>query len=137
LLRHDGALGEFRSPEVRTLFSWHALEETEHKAVAFDVFQHVCGQRWVRVSAMYGCHVGFLVGMSAAVTLSLALDPEARRHPRRVLRSLAGLRHHAFFQRDVLRRLRDYDRADFHPDDHDTVDLLAHWRVELGDVPAA
>jgi hypothetical protein len=137
LLREEGALAEFGSEEIRTLFSWHALEETEHKSVAFDVFEHVCGKRWVRVTTMYGCHVGFLVGMSAAVALSLALDPTARRHPRRVLRSIRGLRDHPFFTRDVLRRLRDYDRADFHPDDHDTVELLERWRTQLGDLKAA
>src|SRR5688500_5797906 len=136
LLRQDAARNEFTTPEIRTLFSWHALEETEHKSVAFDVFQEVCGKRRVRVAVMYGCHVGFLVGMSAAVALSILLDREARR-PRRLLRSLRGLRTHPFFQRSVVRRLRDYDRADFHPDDHDTVELLAHWRAELGALKTA
>ena len=28
-------------PEMKRLWQWHALEETEHKAVAFDVFQEV------------------------------------------------------------------------------------------------
>jgi len=136
LLRQEDARNEFTTPEIRTLFSWHALEETEHKSVAYDVFQHVCGKRYVRVATMYGVHLGFLVGMSAAVALSIALDPEARR-PRRLLPSLRGLRTHPFFQRSVVRRLRDYDRADFHPDDHDTVELLARWRTELGDLKAA
>jgi len=132
LLQDDAARTEFSTEEIRTLFSWHALEETEHKSVAFDVFQHVSGKRRIRVGVMYGVHIGFLLGMSSAVALSIALDRDARGHPRALLRSLRGLRTHAFFQRDVRRRLRDYDRADFHPDDHDTVELLARWRERLG-----
>jgi predicted metal-dependent hydrolase len=136
ILREDRARDEFVSPEVRTLFSWHALEESEHKSVAYDVFQEVCGKRYVRVGVMYACHVGFLVGMAAATVLSILLDPEARR-PRRLVRSLRGLRTHPFFQRWIVRRLRDYDRADFHPDDHDTTELLERWRRELEGMRAA
>ena len=137
LLRDEGARREFRSEEIRTLFSWHALEETEHKSVAFDVFQHVSGDRRVRVGTMYCVHIGFLFIMTTSVAMSLLLDGYARRHPIKVLRSLAGLRSHVFFQREVRRRLRDYHRADFHPDDHDTVELLEHWRAELRGLPAA
>jgi uncharacterized protein len=131
LLRDDKARGEFTTEETRTLFSWHALEETEHKSVAFDVFQHVCGKRRIRVGTMYGVHIGFLFAMTLSVTISMLFDRYARRHPIKVLRSLAGLRTHVFFQPQVLRRLKDYDRADFHPDDHDTVELLERWRQEL------
>lgn len=137
LLRHEDAQAEFGSEEIRTLFTWHALEETEHKSVAYDVFQHVSGKRRIRVGVMYATHVVFLVGMSVAVLHSLVLDKDARRNPKAVLRSLKGLRSHPFFQRDVVRRLRDYDRKDFHPDDHDTVELLAEWRQRLGYVTAA
>jgi predicted metal-dependent hydrolase len=137
LLRDEGAQAEFGSEEIRTLFTWHALEETEHKSVAYDVFQHVSGKRRIRVGVMYATHVVFLVAMSVAVLHSLVLDADARRNPKAVWRSLKGLRSHPFFQRDVVRRLRDYDRKDFHPDDHDTVELLAEWRQRLGDVSAA
>lgn len=30
-------------PPARGLFEWHLLEELEHRTVAFDVYQHVCG----------------------------------------------------------------------------------------------
>src|SRR5690606_2707269 len=137
LLRHPEAQEEFGSEEIRTLFTWHALEESEHKSVAFDVFQHVCGKRRVRVGVMWATHVGFLGAMGFATFMSILADKEARRNPKAVWRSLKGLRTHPFFTRDVVRRLRDYDRADFHPDDHDTTDLLAEWRERLGALQAA
>jgi predicted metal-dependent hydrolase len=33
---------EGADPEMASLWRWHALEETEHKAVAYDVYQAVC-----------------------------------------------------------------------------------------------
>jgi predicted metal-dependent hydrolase len=133
LLRDEGVLDEFGAPEVRTLFAWHALEESEHKSVAFDVYQTVSGNSYRRRAVMWATHVGFFVGMGSAVLLSVSLDPEARR-PRALWRGLRGLRTHPFFSRAVLRRLHDYDRRDFHPDDHDTNDLLAAWRTQLADL---
>ncbi len=127
ILSDGGARDEFVTDEVRDLFTWHALEETEHKSVAFDVFEDVCGKQYVRVTTMWGVHIGFLLGMTGAVLLSVALDPTARR-PRTFIRGVRNLKHHPFFSRKVVERLRDYDRRGFHPDDHDTTALLAQWR---------
>lgn len=136
ILRDEGARTEFTSDEIRDLFTWHALEETEHKSVAFDVFEEVCGKYHVRVGTMWAVHVGFLVGMSTAVLLSVAMDPTARR-PRTLLRGVRALKHHPFFSRKVVERLRDYDRRGFHPDDHDTRALLEQWRQWYDEAPIA
>lgn len=50
LLGHDDGLDRAH-PEMARLWRWHAIEETEHKAVAFDVYRHVAGTgpiAWLR-----------------------------------------------------------------------------------------
>src|SRR5256885_1858249 len=42
----------FGHDEVRNLFVWHALEESEHKAVAFDVYKAIGGTERMRVMTM-------------------------------------------------------------------------------------
>ena len=42
------------------LWLWHAVEESEHKAVAFDVYQEQVGNYWVRTSEMAFTTVEFI-----------------------------------------------------------------------------
>ncbi len=47
----DDRILERADPEMARLWRWHALEETEHKAVAFDVYREVAGSgalAWLR-----------------------------------------------------------------------------------------
>jgi predicted metal-dependent hydrolase len=39
-------------PEIAPLWQWHAIEEAEHKAVAFDVLQTVSRSYWLRAIAL-------------------------------------------------------------------------------------
>jgi predicted metal-dependent hydrolase len=50
LLKYD-ALEEM-DPRIAPLWAWHAIEESEHKAVAFDVYKAIGGSEWVRLSEM-------------------------------------------------------------------------------------
>src|SRR5437763_11901619 len=52
LLGDPEARAEVAHEGVRNLLMWHALEESEHKAVAFDVYKAVGGSERMRKAAM-------------------------------------------------------------------------------------
>jgi uncharacterized protein len=131
LLLSDGEVRELLgNPQVRDLFLWHALEEAEHKAVAFDVYKAVGGSERMRVWTMNAICVGFVVGMTVQVLVSLALD-RATYRPGTLRRSWRRFRRSLVMRREVWDQLRDYNRPDFHPDDRDTGHLVERWRTEL------
>ena len=130
LLRDEEARALFGHDTLRDLFLWHALEESEHKAVAFDVYKAVGGSERTRVWTMNFITVAFLGGMTLQVIISMLGDP-ATRNPRTLWASLKRLRRSPFLKREVWRTLRDYNRPDFHPDDHDNTELMLQWRAEL------
>ena len=78
----------FGHDEVRNLFLWHALEESEHKAVAFDVYKAVGGTERMRVWTMNFLRFGFVVGMAVQVVVSL-LGDRATYRPRQPAPQLA------------------------------------------------
>lgn len=130
LLSDDDARAQLGRPALRDVFLWHALEECEHKAVAFDVYKAVGGSERTRRFQMNLITIGFIGGLSLNVFLSLLGDRETYRRGR-LRASFRRIRKSPLFTKDVWARLRDYNRPDFHPDDHDTDDLLASWREEL------
>ena len=120
----------FGNEEVRNLFVWHALEESEHKAVAFDVYKAVGGSERLRTFTMNLLTVGFIGGMVVQIIVSLLRD-RATYNPIRLFRSLRRVRRSPIMRRELWDQLRDYNRPDFHPDDRDTTELVEHWRTEL------
>jgi len=130
LLGDPDARARFDSEEALNLLLWHAVEESEHKAVAFDVYQATVGDDRLRAWVMNAITVGFIGTVSGFAAWSMLRDP-ASRDLRRVGRSLRNLRTSPWLTRDVRRRIRDYNRPDFHPDDHDATELLTEWRERL------
>jgi predicted metal-dependent hydrolase len=63
LVLGDRLLAELE-PAARHVVEWHCFEELEHRAVAFDVFQDVCGSYAVRLC-------GLAVGVQIIAVLSL------------------------------------------------------------------
>lgn len=131
LLTDADARGVFEHDAVRRLFVWHALEESEHKAVAFDTFKHVGGTERMRLATMTAAHLDFIAGVVLMTAVSIALDPDARRQPMRTLRSIAGLIRSPFASLSAARQLAQYYRPGFHPQDRDTSGLIRRWREEL------
>jgi uncharacterized protein len=120
----------FGHEAVRDLFVWHALEESEHKAVAFDVYKAIGGKESTRVWTMRFLRYGFVLGMTVQVVLGLLGDRETYRRGK-LRRSLSKLRHSPVVNREIWEQLKDYDRPDFHPDDRDTTELVERWRATL------
>lgn len=112
---------------LKSMWRWHALEETEHKGVAFDVYEAVMGRGItayaLRCSSLVLTTAGFLSLVFHYQSLLLKADP----HPRnwRDLRAYAKfmLFSPAFLPRLTLPWLR-YLRPGFHPWEHDNHDLL-------------
>jgi uncharacterized protein len=117
-------------PEVWNLLNWHALEELEHKSVAFDVYRSVGGSERMRIAVM-AAMIGVTLPLTAvSLTVALARDPIARRQPRRLAReAYVQLRGPLF--RGLFADLARYLRPGFHPDDIDTTALLERWQAAL------
>lgn len=130
LLRDDETKALFGQPEVLELFLWHALEESEHKTVAFDVYRAVGGTERMRRVVMDAVTVGFLGGVGLIVGLSLVGD-RATYNPVRFVRSLRRLLRSPIISMDLWRELRAYNKPGFHPSDHDATELLETWRERL------
>jgi predicted metal-dependent hydrolase len=132
LLNSDELLALLDESDVREILLWHAFEEAEHKAVAFDVYNAVGGTERSRVRAMRLATTIFVIEMIVQTGRSLARDP-ATYHPVRLLRSLNRFRKSPIFSRAALRRYASYTRPGFHPDDWDSTATLDHWSKELLD----
>jgi len=130
VLTDEDVRDHFGHPAVRDLFVWHALEESEHKAVAFDVYKAVGGTERMRVWTMKVIRAGFVLGMTGQIFISLLGDRDTYR-PGVLFRSLNRVRKSPLLSRELWRQLKDYDRTEFHPDDRDTTALVAHWRESL------
>ena len=117
-------------PKMKELWHWHALEETEHKSVAFDVFEAVGGTTNMRRFAMF--------------VTTLEFTHHVIRNMRLLLRDYEGSRVKLWFGglkflfgkngalKGLLRPYLDFYRKDFHPWDHDNRELVGSVMKEFG-----
>ncbi|MBK6510200.1 MAG: metal-dependent hydrolase [Haliea sp.] len=123
----DPMLGQADSA-MRALWQWHAAEEMEHKAVAFDVYRAVGGTEKLRRQAMR--QATFFLALDIGLCLLHMLRKDKNLWNLRVWRE--GWKF-LFFKGGILRRVwpayKEYYREGFHPWDRDTRPLLASWKV--------
>ena len=100
-------------PGMQALLLWHACEEIEHKAVAYDVLQAVDPGYALRVAGMVMA-TSTLIGFWSLGTAMLLRQEKLGL--REVLRQLRAARQQNPVGRQVfVRGLREYLRRDFHP----------------------
>lgn len=121
LLKYD-ALDEM-DPHMAPIWAWHAIEESEHKAVAFDVYKAIGGSEFTRLTEMMAVSVLFPLFTSIHV---YQLMKEAGEH--RNWRSWAKGLHYMWGKPGVFRKLLPayfkFYAPDFHPWNHDARDLV-------------
>ncbi len=117
-------------PKMQQLMAWHAAEEIEHKAVAFDVLRTVDPSYAVRMAGL--AYATVMLGgfwLWAAVTL-LRQEKLGLRGTLRELRKMR--KRDPIIQRVFLRGIRQYMRRDFHPDHNVNEHLAREWFAAHG-----
>ncbi|MFI5350271.1 MAG: metal-dependent hydrolase [Elusimicrobiota bacterium] len=117
-------------PAMSALWSWHAMEETEHKAVCFDVYQELCGRRWLRCSALILECLQFFAATAAIHLYMLAVDFLFFKPPS--MKSYAGfLWGRDGFFRGAVEECAKYLKKDFHPWQNDNRHLIKPFLKSL------
>ncbi|HJV41410.1 metal-dependent hydrolase [Caulobacter sp.] len=122
-------------PEIEKLWRWHAMEETEHKAVAYDVFLEVT-KDWsplkryvVRCRAMALVTIMFTRNITRYAARLLEADGYT---PEAALKAVKRFvwRDPGLFRRGGKTYFAWY-RPGFHPWDQDDRPLVADWKTEF------
>jgi len=121
LLKYDAL--EQMDPRMAPIWAWHAIEESEHKAVAFDVYKAVGGSEFVRLSEMAVVSIMFPLFTSIHVFQLMKADGQLWN-----LKSWAGALNYMWGKPGVFRRLLPsyfkYYSPNFHPWNHDARGLV-------------
>lgn len=129
----DGPVLDLADPAMRQLLAWHAMEELEHKDVAFDVLQTVNPSYFVRIAGMAlgaACLAGFWIHITKQLAEHDGSSLASVAHRMRRL----GKRGHpgtTIGSRVFLRGVREYLRPGFHPRDKDHGALVAKALARL------
>ena len=123
------------APGIEQLWRWHAMEETEHKAVAYDVFQEVTKdwspsrRYFVRCRAMFFVTLMFTRNISRYAARLLEADGyEPKAALKAVKRFVWG--NPGIFRRGWKTYFAWY-RPGFHPWDQDDRAEFADWKAEF------
>jgi predicted metal-dependent hydrolase len=119
-------------PTMARLMYWHAAEEIEHKAVAFDVLKRVHPSYALRVGGMViaaALLAGFWV---AGTSMLLAQDRAAGIDTRPGAQERERGQEGRIARTVFLRGIREYLRPDFHPLQNDNLHVAREYLASAG-----
>jgi predicted metal-dependent hydrolase len=115
LMFSNEELREQMDPEMRRLWMWHAIEETEHKSVAFDTYEAVGGTYRIRAMVMAFTTVNFLMNVARFQAHLIKSDPAGVPLARTMLRGWFRLWVYPGVFLPLIPAYLDYFRPGFHP----------------------
>jgi predicted metal-dependent hydrolase len=117
-------------PRVETLFYWHAIEETEHKAVAYDVYESIGGDYFTRCFTMLSVSIGLIVHILAIQTRYL-LAWKQLGNIKGWLGAIKFLWVNPGWLRKTLPSYLRFFKPGFHPWQEDNRNLLQGWQEKI------
>ena len=128
ILRHPEILASSDEDTIK-LWVWHAIEEIEHRAVAFDVYQHVYGDDKVRRMIMRSVTTGF-ASLTFYSATRLFWQDKKKSLPK-VTGNLLGIYLLGKMFVQLLPEYLSYFKADFHPSEIDYSEIVNTWKQRL------
>ncbi len=127
------SVNELMSDEpIRNLWLWHSVEETEHKAVAYDLYEYLYGKglsAYIPRVAVFSLSLALILSMSSIYQVVLMKRDKQLFNLKswRKFQKFAGQSYQIF-----MPKFLDYYRFDFHPNDTNESELFARTKLKIG-----
>ena len=132
LVLMDSKWLEGASFEYKKIWYYHALEELEHKSVAFDLYEEAGGPLWLRIYSLIQVVIVFSFVICQLMTCFLWADKK--------LISLQALKEFLYFSKQIikssptfLKSAFSYFKSSFHPKNEDDSELIKVYREKVKD----
>ncbi|EPW3975607.1 metal-dependent hydrolase, partial [Acinetobacter baumannii] len=116
---------------LKNIWLWHAVEESEHKSVAFDLYQDVSGGNFIRLLVMPFVTL-YMAGIMAAGTVYLGITHFSAWKLLHLKEFNALILGRNGFLSTLWKDYLDYYKLDFHPEQHDSKALEERTKAQLG-----
>lgn len=122
-------------PTMSYMWYWHAVEENEHKAVAYDVYEGVFG-KGLKAYALR--NIALVIAMALIFTAQSSFVIRLLKEDGKLnMKELGMIYKYAYSPSKgiiagMTKEMLAYFKPSFHPNDLDTVELLETWKNKLG-----
>jgi predicted metal-dependent hydrolase len=126
ILKNNLEIVQDMQPRIKAIWVWHAIEETEHKAVAFNVYQWVGGGYGMRAITMFQASREIMMRIRKRTKYFLKVDNEWNFKNRWTGFKLRWGKKGIFSS--SLRHYFKFFRPGFHPWDINNYYLIEEWK---------
>ncbi|MDM1762971.1 metal-dependent hydrolase [Acinetobacter sichuanensis] len=132
MLKYPEFMFKGLSPNMKQLWLWHAIEEIEHKHVAFEVYQTIFNHLPQRRRSMRTITIGFISSTTFMTADLLWQDRKNSLYsPQQLFKNIKALYGLGLMMLRLSPEYFAFYRADFHPEQLDQQELLEQGRQLL------